>query len=83
MKIPLTDLDEYLKKLNVGIKTLNVTDADVYTALIDFEIEHVTAKALLVRLGERLTWFPLSQMRQFDGDLYASDWILTQKKGLT
>ena len=60
--------------------TKELTDDREYTELNDINhIGIITDKAALLTIGSTEIWFPLSQLRHYDEDIYASDWIIEQK----
>ena len=42
-------------------------------------IEALGPKAALIQYGEQQVWFPYSQLRYLDDDIYVTEWILEQK----
>lgn len=61
------------------LEDLTEAEERKYQELEPLGVEKLTDKAALLALKADDVWFPFSQMRQLDGSLYVSDWILEQK----
>jgi hypothetical protein len=75
-------LDPLFERLMAELPVLEELDFDRYDEIPRFEdqVENVTPDGALLLLGTAEVWFPKSQLRQLDGTLYASHWILKQKR---
>jgi hypothetical protein len=71
---------DHLEELFPVVEELGESDETAYEELVKPSLVTVTADAALLLIAGKKMWIPLSQLRQLDGALYASNWIMRKKR---